>query len=149
MQKKKLMFCSLTVALILGMISQAFSDDVQKLGIDEALSIALQNNRQRLVSKAGIEIAEAQHKQAISAYWPQVKLEVTGTRMDQAPNFVFPSQRLPLGSQGKPFAEAIANAQLAKMGVTPDSVGLDAYNAACGSNRQSGAGPELSEDLGL
>jgi len=130
MQKKKLMFCSLTVALILGVVSQAFADNLQKLGIDEALSIALQNNRQRLVSKYDIDIAEAQHRQALSAYWPQLKLEVTGTRMDQAPNFVFPSQRLPLGSQGKPFAEAIANAQLAKMGVTPDSVGLDAYNAA-------------------
>jgi outer membrane protein len=130
MHKNKLMVFSFMVALILGIVPQVFADNIQRLSMDEALNVAIQNNRQRFVSRSNIDIAEAQHKQALSAYWPQLKLEITGSRMDEDPNFVFPAQTLPLGSQAGPFAEAIANAQLAKMGVTPDSVGLTAYNAA-------------------
>jgi outer membrane protein len=100
------------------------------LSLQDCLDIAFQRSRLRAVSRESINIAQAQHGQALSGYWPQLKLGVTALRMDENPNFVFPSQPLPLGSAARPFAEAIANAQLAKLGVTPDSVGVAAYNAA-------------------
>jgi len=61
-------------------------------GLEECLDIALKNNRHRLVSKFSIEIAEAQHKQALSAYWPQLKIGVSATRLDEDVNFIFPEE---------------------------------------------------------
>ena len=103
------------------------------LSLQDCIDIAFQRNRMRAVSRESISIAQAQHGQALSAYWPQLKLSVTGVRMDENPNFIFPSQPLPLGDSGRPIAEAIANAQLAKLGITPSTVGLAAFNAALNS----------------
>ena len=64
---------------------------VLHLTLDECLSIALENNRQRRVSRSAVAIAEEQHRQALSAYWPSVSLKVSAARMDEAPNFIFPS----------------------------------------------------------
>jgi len=50
--------------------SEASKKGVLIASLEECLDIALKNNRQRLVSKFAIDIAEAQHKQALSAYWP-------------------------------------------------------------------------------
>lgn len=109
----------------------ATEKNLLNLTLQDCLAIAFQNSRLRTVSQRSIEIAEAQRDQALSAYWPQLKLGVTATRMDEDPNFIFPAQPLPFGGElGRPFAEAIANAQLAKMGITPDSIGLANYNAA-------------------
>ncbi|HJX31709.1 MAG TPA: TolC family protein [Thermodesulfobacteriota bacterium] len=105
-------------------------ENLLNLTLPDCLDIAFQNNRLRAVSRESIKIAEAQRDQALSAYWPQLNLGVTATRMDEDPNFIFPSQPLPLGDAAQPFAEAIANAQLAKRGITPDNVGLPAYNSA-------------------
>ena len=99
----------------------------QSLSLPECIEIGLKNNRYRLVSKASRDIAEAQYKQALSAYWPQLKLSMTGTRMDEPTNFIFPAQPLPLGAAAGPFAEAIALAQLAKMGITPSTPGFNTY----------------------
>jgi outer membrane protein len=125
-------FASLSLAFDSSVASNPESATVKSIriqNIDQALTIALKNNRHRLVSKASLDIAEAQHKQALSAYWPQMKLEVTASRMDEDPNFIFPASKINLGSAATPLAESIANAQLAKMGITPDSVGLVQYNA--------------------
>lgn len=99
----------------------------RRFTLQECVETALKKNRQRLVSKASREIAEAQYKQALSAYWPQLKLSVTGSRMDESPNFVFPSRPLPLGATAGPLAEAVAVAQLAKLGITPSMPGFNTY----------------------
>ena len=80
---------------------------------------AFAGSRLRLISAESVKIAEAQYGQAMSGHWPQIKFSMTGVRMDEDPMFMFPSQPLNLGAAGRPFAEAIANAQLAKMGITP------------------------------
>jgi outer membrane protein len=63
-----------------------------RLSLEECLRIALENNAQRKVSMAAIEIAEAQYEQAISSYWPQIKARVAATRLDDDPNFIFPEE---------------------------------------------------------
>lgn len=118
-------------------IKKELQAKTQIINLQECIDIALKNNRHRLISKASVDVAEFQHKQAKSAYWPQLNLEVSATRMDENPNFIFPSRPLPLGSIATPLAEAVAGTQLAKMGITPDSVGLDAYNQALGAATQS------------
>jgi outer membrane protein len=104
--------------------------DLLRLSLQDCLDIAFQRNRMRAASQESINIAKAQHGQALSAYWPQLKFSMTAIRMDENPNFIFPSQPMPLGSAGRPIAEAIANAQLAKLGITPSTVGVPAFNAA-------------------
>ncbi len=74
--------------------SEGDKKDILIVNLEESLNIALEKNRQRLVSKAAIEIAKAQHEQALSAYWPQLKLSAIATRMDEDPNFIFPSSTL-------------------------------------------------------
>jgi outer membrane protein len=63
-----------------------------KLTLQNCIDLALQNNHARAASRYGIEIAEAQHRQALSAYWPQVGIKATYSIMDEDPNFIFPSQ---------------------------------------------------------
>jgi outer membrane protein TolC len=74
--------------------------DILIVNLEESLNIALEKNRQRLVSKAAIEIARAQHEQALSAYWPQLKLTATAIRMDEDPNFTFPSSTFTVPALG-------------------------------------------------
>lgn len=106
-------------------------DKPQRLSLDQCLDLALKYNAMRKASRASREIAEAQYKQALSAYWPQLTLTSTGTRMEQPPLFIFPATPLPLGNVARPLAEAIAAAQLLKNPLSPPP-GTPAYNAALG-----------------
>lgn len=65
-----------------------------KLTLQHCIDLALQNNHSRAVSRYGIEIAEAQHRQALSAYWPQVGIKATYSVMDEEPNFIFPGRSI-------------------------------------------------------
>ena len=57
------------------------------LSLNEAISIALENNRHLKISKLAVDIAEAQYQQALSARYPQLTATVQATRMDEAPLF--------------------------------------------------------------
>ena len=70
--------------------------------IEQCLAIALEKNRRKQVSQSAINIAEAQHKQAVSSYWPQVISRSSFTRLDEAPNFIFPAETMNIG--GMPVA---------------------------------------------
>jgi outer membrane protein TolC len=72
--------------------SEGDKKDILIVNLEESLDIAHEKNRQRLVSKAAIEIAKAQHAQALSAYWPQLKLTATAIRIDEDPTFTFPGK---------------------------------------------------------
>ena len=103
--------------------------NLTNLTIRDCLDIAFEQSRLRAVSRESIKIAEAQYQQALSGHWPQLKFSMTAVRMDEDPTFVFPSQPLSLGAAGQPLAEAIALAQLAKMGITPSAPGFNAILA--------------------
>ncbi len=64
---------------------------VLELPIEECLKSALENNRRRPASRFAIAMAEAQHRQALAGYWPQVQARGAYQRMDEAPNFLFPA----------------------------------------------------------
>ncbi|MDD2336799.1 MAG: TolC family protein, partial [Geobacteraceae bacterium] len=67
-----------------------------KLTLQNCIDLALQNNHARSASCYSIEIAEAQHRQAISAYWPQVGVKATYSILDEDPNFIFPGRNISL-----------------------------------------------------
>ncbi len=64
------------------------------LTLQQCIDRALEKNYFRMASRYSIEIAEAQHRQALSAYWPQIGAKATYTIMDEDPNFIFPSQNI-------------------------------------------------------
>ena len=66
--------------------------DTLSLSLQECLDLAQENNRRRPASQLGIEISEAQHRQALSSYWPQVTLNSALARRDQDPVFIFPEE---------------------------------------------------------
>jgi outer membrane protein len=62
------------------------------LSLQECIDIALEKDRRTSVSRAGIEIAEAQYRQARSSYYPDIAVRSALVRMDQDPLFIFPEE---------------------------------------------------------
>ena len=67
-------------------------DDIQKAGLDTCLEQALENNRRRPASRFALEMAQAQHRQALAGYWPQITARGGYTRLDEAVNFNLATQ---------------------------------------------------------
>ncbi|HOX22516.1 MAG TPA: TolC family protein, partial [Elusimicrobiales bacterium] len=61
------------------------------LTLEQCLDLA-KNNDKRQVSEYAVQLAQAQRAQALSGYWPQITLNAMANRMDDAPNFIFPSK---------------------------------------------------------
>jgi outer membrane protein TolC len=78
---------------------QAASEDRQVLFLNDCLRIAMEKNHARPASQYAVAIAEAQHRQALAAYWPQVSANGGVTQMDQAPNFLFPATTMYIPSE--------------------------------------------------
>src|ERR1017187_9853464 len=71
----------------------------QVLALEDCLRIAMEKNRQRPASRFAVAMAEAQHRQALAGYWPQITAKGGWTQLDQAPNFVFPASMMYVPSQ--------------------------------------------------
>jgi outer membrane protein TolC len=64
---------------------------IQTLSLDQCLEMALHKNRKRAVSQFGVAIAEAEHRQALAGYWPQITGTAGYKRLSDPINFIFPS----------------------------------------------------------
>ncbi len=83
------------LCLAILMMAARWSGAAEKsLSLNDCISLALANNHSRAVSRMNIEIAEEQHRQAVSAYWPQVGVKAAYTVMDEDPDFIFPASSL-------------------------------------------------------
>ncbi|WP_373500526.1 TolC family protein [Desulfococcus sp.] len=78
----------------------AMASAPQVATLEECLQKAMENSHRRPATRFSVEMAEAQHHQALSAYWPQVGARGGYQRMDEYPNFLFPAARIhvPAGS---------------------------------------------------
>ncbi len=54
----------------------------------------MEKNHSRPASQFAVEMAEAQHRQALAAYWPQVNVKGGVTSMEHPLNFVYPAQSI-------------------------------------------------------
>jgi outer membrane protein len=72
---------------------------VQTLSLDQCLEMALQKNRKRSISQFEVAIAEAQHRQALAGYWPQISAKVGYERLSDPINFLFPSSTFQVPAQ--------------------------------------------------
>ncbi|WP_319575718.1 TolC family protein [uncultured Desulfobacter sp.] len=70
--------------------------EIQKVGLEACLKQALENNRRRPVSKFALEMAEAQHRQALAGYWPRITAQGGYSRLDEAVNFNYPATTVTL-----------------------------------------------------
>jgi outer membrane protein len=59
--------------------------------LPQCLEMALEKNRTRPASRFAVAAAEAQHRQALSAYWPQISLKGAYEIMDEPRNYIFPA----------------------------------------------------------
>ncbi len=71
----------------------------QTLSLNDCLRIALEKNHSRPASRFAVAVAEAQHRQALAGYWPQLSVQGGVTRLDQALNFVFPASTMYIPAQ--------------------------------------------------
>lgn len=60
------------------------------LSLAECIEHAIANNHARPASRLAVEIAEAQHQQALSSYWPRATLSSSLSRRDEDPTYIFP-----------------------------------------------------------
>ena len=71
----------------------------QELTLEECLKQAMESSHQRPASMFAVAMAEAQHRQALAGYWPQVNLRGAYQHMDEAPNFIFPANSFDIPAQ--------------------------------------------------
>lgn len=64
------------------------------LTLKDCIEIARGDNHSIGVSRFSIEIAEAQHRQALSGHWPQIGAKAAYSIMDHDPNFIFPARSI-------------------------------------------------------
>jgi outer membrane protein len=65
---------------------------LEKFTLEDSLNLALERNQRRIVSQYAVQIAEYQHRQALSAYWPTLALNLAYNRLDENPNFILPQE---------------------------------------------------------
>jgi outer membrane protein TolC len=73
--------------------------EAQEMTLDECLNIAMQKNHGRRASKFAVAMAEAQHRQALAGYWPQLNGKASFEQMDRSPDFLFPASTMSVAAQ--------------------------------------------------
>jgi len=79
--------------------TQSPLSEKHSLSLSECLDLAQRNNHRRPASQFAVAAAEAQHRQALSAYWPQLVAKGGYTISEDPPNFVFPASSFQVPSQ--------------------------------------------------
>lgn len=90
--KMKSLTCALLVIALLAPLTWAGLQKAGPLTLDQCIDIALEQNQQRRITQLGVETAEAQLHQALSAYWPQISFESAYSQLDEDINFIFPKE---------------------------------------------------------
>jgi len=92
-------FSSLRHGTSLPAFGQTVVDDRQVLSLSECLHLAMERNHSRPASQFAVAIAEAQHRQALAAFWPQVDAKGGIDEMSSSPNFVYPASAMVIPAQ--------------------------------------------------
>lgn len=108
------LLCLLFIAVASSSSYSRAASETARLDLEACISIALENNERRPASRFALEMAEAQHRQALAAYWPQATLNATYTRSTERPNFIFPERRFSL-----PASTSVINVPAGVLGPNP------------------------------
>jgi outer membrane protein len=69
------------------------------LSLSDCMRIAMERNHTRPASQMAIAVAEAQHRQALAAYWPQVTAQAGMDELSRSPNFIYPASTFYIPSE--------------------------------------------------
>lgn len=94
--------------------------------LEECLDTALQDNRRRPASQFAVEMAEAQHRQALAGYWPQIHLRGGFQRLDESANFLFPASEVSIDLSSAAASTKIPSNATSSSGHPPDESGTTA-----------------------
>jgi len=89
----------LFVGILLGGAALAAGNPVGSLSLDECLKTAFEKNHRRPISEFAVALAEAQHRQALAGYWPQVGVKAGYERLSDPLNFIFPAETMQVPAQ--------------------------------------------------
>jgi outer membrane protein TolC len=78
---------------------QTQTEGSQVLSLSECLRIAMEKNHSRPASQFAVAVAEAQHRQALAGYWPQINAQGGIDEMSSSPNFVYPASAMEIPAQ--------------------------------------------------
>ena len=79
--------------------SRAGATAPQVMTLEQCIDTSLEKSRRRAVSRFAVAMAEAQHRKALAAYWPQLSLGAAVERQDENANFIFPNRSIPVPAQ--------------------------------------------------
>lgn len=77
----------------------AATTQVELMTLEQCLDSAMRKNHRRPASQFEVAMAEAQHRQALAGYWPQLNVKGGYQLLDQPLNFVFPSSTMMIPAQ--------------------------------------------------
>jgi outer membrane protein TolC len=72
---------------------------IKVMSLEQCLDLALKNNHRLPASQFAIAMAEAQHRQALAGYWPQVSLQGGYQRLGKPLDFIFPASVMQIPAQ--------------------------------------------------
>lgn len=70
----------------LSMVLFANAEQTIQIGLDSAIEMALKKSHEQKISNLNFQVAQAQYKQAMSANYPILDLDITGARKDEETN---------------------------------------------------------------
>jgi len=74
------------------------------LPLDQCLATALRESHRRPASRFAVAMAEAQHRQALAGYWPQISAKGGYQHLNEAPDFIFPASQIHIETEALPVA---------------------------------------------
>jgi outer membrane protein len=121
----------------------------QEMTLAQCLDTALAQSHRRPASRFAVAMAEAQHRQALAAYWPQISLKGGYQRMDESPNFIFPAGRMYVPAQNinVPAGTALVTVPAGVLG--PNAVQLPVATPAQSINVPAQQFPIPAQDIKL
>jgi outer membrane protein len=72
---------------------------IRTMTLDQCMQEAMANSHRRPASQYAVAMAEAQHRQALAGYWPQINAKGAYQRVDQSPDFLFPASSFSVPAQ--------------------------------------------------
>lgn len=116
-------------ALLLLFVSIVKAEPVkkQKLTLEDCIRLAMDKHQSVGISEASLDIAEAQHQQAMSAYWPQLSAQSNASMAEKNTTYSFQGQfNLPasIGNALGPQLSAVAP-NLQKALATPIPINMN------------------------
>lgn len=108
--KTKVKFKSSYIVLSLMILNSSHliaAETYNKLTLNDAVSIGLNNNIQKRISLQAAAIAESQYQEALSAHWPTLSFEASAMRMDEDPTFTLPGANVNIASLATPLNGAL------------------------------------------